>query len=79
MQFFPAGRLNAPAGENSIAAMTRWTPCIVAAKPAANEPLPGMRSRGEVGIQEVGRYRKVVLASPGKPTRRRGTFFSSTA
>lgn len=48
-------------------------------KPAANELLPGMRSRGEVGILEVGTYRKVVLAAPDKPTRRRGTFFSISA
>jgi hypothetical protein len=59
--------------------MTRWMPIAVAVKPAANEILPGMRSRGEVGILEVGTYRKVVLAAPGKPTRRRGTFFSTTA
>lgn len=59
--------------------MTRWAPTTVAAKPAANEVLPGSRSRGEVGILVVGAYRKVVLASPGNATRRRGTFFSVTA
>lgn len=58
--------------------MTRWMPIGVPVKPAANELLPGMRSRGEVGILEVGAYRKVVLAAAGKATRRRGTFFSVT-
>lgn len=56
----------------------RWMPIRVLVRPAANELLPGTRSRGEVGILEVGGYRKVVLASPGMPTRRRGTFFSTT-
>lgn len=46
---------------------------------AANEVLPGVRARGEVGILEVGRYRKVVLAAPARPTERHGTFFSSSA
>ena len=63
------------ARDASMLAMTRWIPNVVAAKPAANEPLPGSRSRGEVGILEVGNYHKVVLAASGKPTRR-GTFFS---
>jgi hypothetical protein len=58
--------------------MTRWMPNVVPVKPAANEPLPGSRSRGEVGILEVGSYRKVVLASCGKPTRR-GTFYSTSS
>lgn len=57
--------------------MTRWTPITVPVRPAANELLPGSRSRGEVGILEVGSYRKVVLAGHGKPTRR-GTFFSTS-
>jgi hypothetical protein len=58
--------------------MTRWMLIAVPVKPAANERLPGSRSRGEVGILEVGRYRKVVLAAAaGKPTRR-GTFFSTS-
>jgi hypothetical protein len=55
--------------------MLRWSPVPVLVKPAANELLPGTRSRGEVGILEVGTYRKVVLAAPGTP-RRQGTFFS---
>lgn len=59
--------------------MTRWMPIGIPVKPAANELLPGMRSRGEVGILEVGTYPKVVLAAPDKPTRRRGTFFSISA
>jgi hypothetical protein len=59
--------------------MTRWTPTILAVKPAANEILPGSRSRGEVGILVIGAYRKVVLAGSAKRTRRRGTFFSVTA
>ena len=59
--------------------MSRWTPTTLAVKPAANEVLPGSRSRGEVGILVIGAYRKVVLAGSGKLTRRRGTFFSVTA
>lgn len=59
--------------------MTRWMPIVVPAKAAANEVLPGLRTRGEVGILEVGRYRKVVLAAPARPTERHGTFFSSSA
>ena len=59
--------------------MNRWMPTTLAVKPAANEILPGSRSRGEVGILVVGAYRKVVLAASGKRTRRRGTFFSVTA
>jgi hypothetical protein len=62
----------------SMPVMTRWMPIAVPVKPAANERLPGSRSRGEVGILEVGRYRKVVLAAAGKPTRR-GTFFSTSS
>lgn len=58
--------------------MTRWMPIAVLVKPAANELLPGSRSRGEVGILEVGSYRKVVLAAELKH-RRRGTFFTTTS
>lgn len=58
--------------------MTCWMPIAVLVKPAANEPIPGMRSRGELGILEVGAYRKVVLATPARPTRRLGTFFSTS-
>ena len=54
----------------------RWTPIIVAAKPAANEPLPRARGRGDVDIRIVDGYRKVVLAIAHR-THRRGTFFSS--
>ncbi len=59
--------------------MKRWMPVTVEAKLAANERLPGSHSRAEVAILVVGAYRKVVLANPEKPTRRRGTFFSITA
>ena len=52
-----------------------WMPTLVAVKPAANELLPGSRSRGEVGIVIVESYRKVVLAQAQR-LRRRGTFFS---
>lgn len=50
----------------------------VAVKPAANQLLPGSRSRGEVDIRIVDGYRKVVLAMANRP-RRRGTFFSPTS
>jgi hypothetical protein len=50
-------------------------PALVAVKPAANDLLPGSRSRGEVGIVIVESYRKVVLAQAQR-LRRRGTFFS---
>jgi hypothetical protein len=60
------------------AQVMRWMPIRVLVRSAANELLPGTRSRGELGILQVGNYRKVVLASPGKPTRRRGTFFSAS-
>jgi hypothetical protein len=59
--------------------MKRWMPRIIPVSAAANEVLPGVRARGEVGILEVGRYRKVVLAAPARPTERHGTFFSSSA
>lgn len=59
--------------------MTRWMPIAVPVKAAANEVLPGSRGRGDVDIQEVGAYRKVVLAAPAKTTRRLGTFFSFSA
>lgn len=52
---------------------------VIPVKAAANEVLPGQRLRAEVGILEVGRYRKVVLAAPARPTERHGTFFSSGA
>jgi hypothetical protein len=55
----------------------RWTPTLVAGKPAANERLPQSRSRGELDIRIVDGYRKVVLAMACR-TRRRGTFFSSS-
>jgi hypothetical protein len=58
----------------SMPVMTRWMPIAVPVKPAANERLPGSRSRGEVGIMEVGRYRKVVPAASGNPTRRATIF-----
>ena len=58
--------------------MKHWMPIAVAAKAPANEILPASRMRAELGILKVGTYRKVVLAAPGKPTRRHGTFFSST-
>ena len=58
--------------------MTRWMPILVLVKAAANERLPGSRTRGEVGILEVGSYRKVVLASVLKH-RRCGTFFSTSS
>lgn len=57
--------------------MKHWMPIAVAVRPAANQLLPGSRSRGEVDILVVGEYRKVVLATAGR-TRRRGTFFSTT-
>lgn len=59
--------------------MVHWLPTTVPARPASNELLPGTRSRGELDILEVGAYRKVVLATPAKPTQRRGTFFSSSS
>lgn len=59
--------------------MKPWMPIAVPVKAAANERLPGSRARGDVGILEVGRYRKVVLAAPARPTERHGTFFSSSA
>jgi hypothetical protein len=59
--------------------MNHWMLIAVPAKAAANELLPALRTRPEVGIEEVGTYRKVVLAAPGKPTRRHGTFFSNSA
>ena len=58
--------------------MKRWVPIIVEARQASNELLPGSRSRGEVGIVLVGGHRKVVLAIAQR-TRRRGTFFSTSA
>ena len=58
--------------------MTRWMPTTVAVKRASNDLLPASRSRGEVDILVVDGYRKVVLAMANR-TRRRGTFFSTTA
>ena len=54
-------------------------PIVIPAKAAANEVLPGLRTRSGLGILEVGRYRKVVLAVAARPTERHGTFFSSSA
>jgi hypothetical protein len=59
--------------------MECWMPIVIPAKAAANEVLPGLRARSGLGILEVGRYRKVVLAAPATPTERHGTFFSSSA
>lgn len=59
--------------------MKHWMLATVEVKCASNEHLPGSHSRGEVAILVIGPYRKVVLANPAKPTRRRGTFFSVTA
>ena len=61
------------------ARMKRWMPGVIPARAAANEVLPALRARGDIGILEVGRYRKVVLAEPARPTERHGTFFSSSA
>ena len=59
--------------------MKRWMPIVIPVQGAANEVLAGARIRADVGILQVGRYRKVVLAAPARPTERHGTFFSSSA
>ena len=61
------------------ARMKHWRPITVPGNAAANELFPAPRTRVEVGIEKVGAYRRVVLAAPGKPTQRHGTFFSSGA
>lgn len=58
--------------------MLRWSPKIVAVKPAANDRLPVSRARGEVSVEVVGGYRRVVLAASARATCRRGTFFTTS-
>ena len=63
--------------------MLPWHPKSIAVKRAANERLPVAGSRrsvhGEVFVEVVGGYRRVVLAPSTGATRRRGTFFSTSS